>query len=216
MEGFGESYVPSCIFLKLWCSPHCWYVHLVFNPSWFVLLFITYYKYPFLKCAVRPHDHELCQHLIDTMEMWWVGVSLWDFFNCIEKWKWNRLLCPWNSPGKNTGVGCYSLLQGIFLTQGSNPGLLIASRFFTIWATRDWILSQDIFSYSDRKTKPNWIKQKGKCIISCNEKSRSMFFGFSMFLSISQLYFFQIGSISNRVLNLGVQGDYSLLNLTPN
>ena len=35
-----------------------------------------------------------------------------------------RLLCPWNSPGKNNGVGCHSLLQGIFPTQGSNPGLL--------------------------------------------------------------------------------------------
>ena len=35
----------------------------------------------------------------------------------------NRLLCPWNSPGKNTGVGCHALLQGIFATQGSNPGL---------------------------------------------------------------------------------------------
>ena len=34
------------------------------------------------------------------------------------------LLYPWNSPGKNTGVGCHFLLQGIFLTQGSNPGLL--------------------------------------------------------------------------------------------
>ena len=34
-----------------------------------------------------------------------------------------RLLCPWNSPGKNTGVGCHFLLQGISLTQGSNPGL---------------------------------------------------------------------------------------------
>ena len=31
---------------------------------------------------------------------------------------------PWNSPGKNTGVGSYSLLQGIFQTQGSNLGLL--------------------------------------------------------------------------------------------
>ena len=29
-----------------------------------------------------------------------------------------------DSPGKNTGVGCHALLQGIFLTQGSNPGLL--------------------------------------------------------------------------------------------
>ena len=30
-----------------------------------------------------------------------------------------RLLCPWGFPGKNTGVGCHFLLQGIFLTQGS-------------------------------------------------------------------------------------------------
>ena len=36
----------------------------------------------------------------------------------------DRLPCPWDSPGKNTGVGCHFLLQGIFLTQGSNPGLL--------------------------------------------------------------------------------------------
>ena len=35
-----------------------------------------------------------------------------------------RLLCPWDSPGKNTGVGCHALLQGIFLTQGSNAGCL--------------------------------------------------------------------------------------------
>ena len=35
-----------------------------------------------------------------------------------------RLLCPWNSPGKKTGVGCHFFLQGIFPTQESNPGLL--------------------------------------------------------------------------------------------
>ena len=33
------------------------------------------------------------------------------------------LYSPWNSPGHNTGVGSLSLLQGIFPTQGSNPGL---------------------------------------------------------------------------------------------
>ena len=33
------------------------------------------------------------------------------------------LYSPWNSPGQNTGVGSYFLLQGIFPTQGSNPGL---------------------------------------------------------------------------------------------
>ena len=32
--------------------------------------------------------------------------------------------CPWDSPGKDTGVGCHFLLQGIFLTQGSNPHFL--------------------------------------------------------------------------------------------
>ena len=31
--------------------------------------------------------------------------------------------CPWDSPGKNTGMGYHFLLQGIFPTQGSNPGL---------------------------------------------------------------------------------------------
>ena len=56
-------------------------------------------------------------------------------------------LCPWSFPGKNTGVGCHFLLQGIFPTQGSNSCLLhllrlqadssalaspaLAGRFFT-------------------------------------------------------------------------------------
>ena len=39
------------------------------------------------------------------------------------------MVCPWNSPGKNTGVGCDFLLQEIFQTQGLNLGL--AYRFFT-------------------------------------------------------------------------------------
>ena len=43
-----------------------------------------------------------------------------------------RLLCLWDSPGKNTGVGCHFLLQGIFPTQGSNlnQSLALAGRFF--------------------------------------------------------------------------------------
>ena len=36
-----------------------------------------------------------------------------------------RLLCLWDSPGKDTGVGCHALLQGIFPTQGSNQHLLL-------------------------------------------------------------------------------------------
>ena len=43
-----------------------------------------------------------------------VSESLWP----------HGLYSPWNSPGQNTGVDSLSLLQGIFPTQGSNPGLL--------------------------------------------------------------------------------------------
>ena len=41
------------------------------------------------------------------------------------------VLCPRNSLGKSTGVGCHFLLQGIFPSQGLNPGLPIAGGFFT-------------------------------------------------------------------------------------
>ena len=49
-----------------------------------------------------------------------------------------RLLCLWASPGKNTGVDCHALLQGIFLTQDQNPCLIssaLAGRFFITSAT---------------------------------------------------------------------------------
>jgi len=36
----------------------------------------------------------------------------------------SRLLCPWDFPGKNTGMGCHALLQGIISTQRLNPHLL--------------------------------------------------------------------------------------------
>ena len=49
-----------------------------------------------------------------------------------------RLLCPWDSPGKNPGVGCHFLLQGVLSTRGSNLGLmrlLTAGRFLITWVT---------------------------------------------------------------------------------
>ena len=48
----------------------------------------------------------MCPTLCDPMDCSLPGFSTWDF------------------PGNSTGVGCHCLLQGIFLTQGSNPGLL--------------------------------------------------------------------------------------------
>ena len=52
-----------------------------------------------------------------------------------------RLLCPWDFSDKNTGEGCHFQLQGIFLTQGSNPRLLHC-RWIT---TEPPQLSQDHF-----------------------------------------------------------------------
>ena len=45
-------------------------------------------------------------------------------------------LCPWDSPGKNTGVGSHSFLQGIFPTQESNPGLPYCRQILYCLATR--------------------------------------------------------------------------------
>ena len=52
--------------------------------------------------------------------------TLCDPMDCSLPW----LLCPWNSPGKNTGMDCHSLLQGIFMAQGLNPGFLHCREFF--------------------------------------------------------------------------------------
>ena len=49
-----------------------------------------------------------------------VSSPLWPYELCLT-----RLLCPQDSPGKNTGVGCHALLQGTFPTQGSSSGLHI-------------------------------------------------------------------------------------------
>ena len=46
------------------------------------------------------------------------------------------LYSPWNSPDQNIRVSSFSLLQGIFSTQGWNPSLLHPGRFFTSWAIR--------------------------------------------------------------------------------
>ena len=59
--------------------------------------------------------------------------TLCDPMDCSLPW----LLCPWNSPGKNTRMDCHSLVQGIFTAQGLNPGFLHCREFFTNWATRE-------------------------------------------------------------------------------
>ena len=68
--------------------------------------------------AVYYHPAYLTQSEVKWSEVKW---------NCLvmsDSLRSHGLHSPWNSPGQNTGVGSLSLLQGIFPTHGSNPGLL--------------------------------------------------------------------------------------------
>ena len=60
------------------------------------------------------------------------------------------LSSPWNSPGQNTGVWSLSLLQGIFPTQGLNPGLPHCQRVLYQLSHKEspWILEWVAYSYS--------------------------------------------------------------------
>ena len=62
--------------------------------------------------------------LIEFFSDWLIEISESKSHSIVS----NLVATPWtiqskNSPGQNTEVGCFSLLQGIFPTQGSNPGL---------------------------------------------------------------------------------------------
>ena len=67
-------------------------------------------------CACMHTRAQVCLTLRDTVEP-------------------TRLLCPWNSPCKNTGASCHFLLQGIFPTQRLNLGLLHHRQMFYLWVT---------------------------------------------------------------------------------
>ena len=78
-----------------------------------------------------------------------VSDSLWP-----HELQHTRLLCPWESPGKNTGVGCHAFLRGIFPTQESNlclPHLLHCRWVLYHWATEE---APNIYTF---------IKVKQKC-----------------------------------------------------
>ena len=66
--------------------------------------------------TIYPHT---CMHLVAQS-----CPTLWDPMDCSPPGS----SVHGDSPGKNTGVGCHALLQGIFPTQGSNPGLLHCRR----------------------------------------------------------------------------------------
>ena len=73
---------------------------------------------------------------------------------------WTIALCPWDYPGKNTGVGCCLLLQGILAIQGSNPHLVAP------------VLQAGCLPWSHQGSPWWWYEELIKVII----KSKLMFF----------------------------------------
>ena len=68
------------------------------------------------------------------------------------------LLCPWDSPGKNTGVGCQALLQKILPIQGSNHisymSLALAGGFFTTsttWEAHYYLQSYKMLNFKNQE-----------------------------------------------------------------
>ena len=101
-------------------------------------------------CLENPRDRGawwaavcgVAQSLIQLKQLSSSSSYLLNHFSCVQLCAtlWTaafQALCPWDSLGKNTGVGCHDFLQGIFSTQGSNLGLLPFKQFLYHWATRE-------------------------------------------------------------------------------
>ena len=90
------------------------------------------YKYREYKQYFRMIIHKSVIHLILLDSLWPHGLLP------------TRLLSPWNSPGKNSGMGNHSLLWGIIPTQDWTQVSCIAGGFFTVWATRIYSIAKGI------------------------------------------------------------------------
>ena len=101
-----------CVFgilSSLWCdSEH--YLYLACMTFWKTTLSAFFSFNISMISWSRKHDVLSCFRRVQLFVPQWIIAT--------------RLLCPWDSPGKNTGVGCNVLLQGLFLTQGLNLHLL--------------------------------------------------------------------------------------------
>ena len=82
--------------------------------------------------AAVPDRHDILVHRSATAKSCWVTSVLSDSLSP-DGLLPTRLLCPWDFPGKTTGMGCHALLHGIFLTQGSNLHLLQEILHFSRW-----------------------------------------------------------------------------------
>ena len=128
------------------------------NQQWLIYCFRP--KKQNLNLTMRKHQRNLGWEIFYKITSFWTCKSL----SCVDSLQPHGLCSLGSSvlgdsPGKNTGVGCHFLLQGIFLTQGLNPGLPHCRRIR--WATL-------VFKkYLSWETKKVLICNKGKETKKC-------------------------------------------------
>ena len=120
------------------CSPHL--AHILWGSlCWLFSFLICLFICPFYSACFVSHNYFETSDFVYIMSSFHLllnSIPSWENrFCCLVTWSCStlynptdhsqpRLLCPWNSPGKNTGAGCRFQLQEIFLTWGSNLCLL--------------------------------------------------------------------------------------------
>ena len=99
MKNFVELRYPKSLYWPICCVRNELLPYRVVVLLAFLLHLLSFYS-----------NYCVCEHLVDSLQTYGLQSV--------------RLLCPWDSPDKNTGVRCHFLLQGIFPSQGLNLGLL--------------------------------------------------------------------------------------------
>ena len=103
---------------RMWNQPKCSSTNEWIKKLWNI------YMYEIYICEIYTHTHT---HTTYTCTQW--NTVLRSVASVVSDSLWPKDCRPQgssvhgDSPGKNTGVGCHALPQGIFPTQGSNPGL---------------------------------------------------------------------------------------------
>ena len=96
---------------------HAFWFYELGRVFWEAFILINKATVIYGRCFQNIGVIQSCSILCDLMEVTMETVTEFLFLGS------TRLLCPWNSPNKNTGVSSHFPLQGIFLTQELNPGL---------------------------------------------------------------------------------------------
>ena len=105
---------------SIWLGPFC---HI---SKWRTFtFFFFFFSWPAVKKHLKRFNIFFPLLLARYQNPWWYKMWKWsDSSSVVSNFLQSHgPYSPWNSPGRNTGVGSLSLLQGIFPTQGSNPGL---------------------------------------------------------------------------------------------